>query len=205
MTNNIITDYRNPKTNDVIESRLTIPEAVEILRPHANTNDFINSLVNAFDNGGYLSEARMFWIIKLADEKAAGKDIQPIELLSDVISLLNRTKQIMWKFEDYGRIKLYIQPDNRQIKVFHSGGDNTSFAGIISRAIGSGKCCFYPVSRTYCGVVSAQIRLFSEDPEKFLKAVGKTWGRCCVCGRTLENEQSVAAGIGPICAEKAGW
>jgi hypothetical protein len=31
------------------------------------------------------------------------------------------------------------------------------------------------------------------------KAFGKLYGTCCVCGRTLTNEDSIAAGIGPIC------
>lgn len=31
---------------------------------------------------------------------------------------------------------------------------------------------------------------------------GKLYGRCMICGRTLENEESIANGIGPICAEK---
>lgn len=32
------------------------------------------------------------------------------------------------------------------------------------------------------------------------KAYGVQYGVCCVCGRTLTNEVSVAEGIGPICA-----
>ena len=29
---------------------------------------------------------------------------------------------------------------------------------------------------------------------------GKLYGVCCVCGRTLTNEQSISEGIGPICS-----
>ena len=32
------------------------------------------------------------------------------------------------------------------------------------------------------------------------KAWGALYGTCCVCGRTLTDEESIAAGIGPICA-----
>lgn len=31
---------------------------------------------------------------------------------------------------------------------------------------------------------------------------GKLYGMCCICGRTLTNEASIEAGIGPICASK---
>ncbi len=34
------------------------------------------------------------------------------------------------------------------------------------------------------------------------KAWGALYGTCCVCGRTLTNEDSIEAGIGPICAGK---
>lgn len=34
------------------------------------------------------------------------------------------------------------------------------------------------------------------------KAFGALYGTCCVCGRTLTDEKSIEAGIGPICAGK---
>jgi hypothetical protein len=34
------------------------------------------------------------------------------------------------------------------------------------------------------------------------KAFGALYGTCCVCGRTLTDEKSIAAGIGPVCAGK---
>jgi hypothetical protein len=33
----------------------------------------------------------------------------------------------------------------------------------------------------------------------------KAYGFCCICGRTLTAEQSVAAGIGPICSGKLSY
>lgn len=32
------------------------------------------------------------------------------------------------------------------------------------------------------------------------KAFGALYGTCCVCGRMLTNENSIEAGIGPVCA-----
>lgn len=34
------------------------------------------------------------------------------------------------------------------------------------------------------------------------KEFGALYGTCCVCGRTLTDENSIAAGIGPVCAGK---
>ena len=36
------------------------------------------------------------------------------------------------------------------------------------------------------------------DAKKF----GALYGTCCVCGRTLTDEVSIEAGIGPVCAQK---
>lgn len=44
--------------------------------------------------------------------------------------------------------------------------------------------------------LTADMRLSLEDA----KAFGALYGTCCVCGRTLTNETSIEAGIGPICA-----
>ena len=34
------------------------------------------------------------------------------------------------------------------------------------------------------------------------KEFGALYGTCCVCGRTLTDEESIAAGIGPVCGAK---
>lgn len=34
------------------------------------------------------------------------------------------------------------------------------------------------------------------------KEFGALYGSCCVCGKTLTDENSIAAGIGPVCASK---
>lgn len=34
------------------------------------------------------------------------------------------------------------------------------------------------------------------------KHLGKLYGMCMICGRTLTDENSIAQGIGPICADK---
>lgn len=43
------------------------------------------------------------------------------------------------------------------------------------------------------------------DPRQAAVAYGKRFGACSVCGRELTNEDSIDAGIGPVCASKYGW
>lgn len=43
------------------------------------------------------------------------------------------------------------------------------------------------------------------DPKAAAIAYGKETGSCSCCGRELSNPESIALGIGPICAGKFGW
>jgi uncharacterized CHY-type Zn-finger protein len=49
--------------------------------------------------------------------------------------------------------------------------------------------------------LSTEHKLSKEQAAEF----GKLYGVCCICGRRLTNEESIAAGIGPICSGKMGW
>jgi len=55
--------------------------------------------------------------------------------------------------------------------------------------------------KTYSGKCVDQLRAILADPKAAVIAYGKLTGTCGVCGRKLENAESVAAGIGPICAD----
>lgn len=48
--------------------------------------------------------------------------------------------------------------------------------------------------------LSADTALPLEEAKKF----GALYGTCCVCARTLTDENSIEAGIGPVCATRFG-
>jgi hypothetical protein len=54
----------------------------------------------------------------------------------------------------------------------------------------------------YRGKCVEQLRAILADPRAASAAYGRLVGRCGVCGRKLEDADSVAAGIGPVCAGK---
>jgi len=54
----------------------------------------------------------------------------------------------------------------------------------------------------YKGGVQDSLRAILAAPRDAMIAYGRLTGTCGMCGRLLEDEQSVAAGIGPICAAK---
>ena len=55
------------------------------------------------------------------------------------------------------------------------------------------------------GATQAAILAACADPEKAAVAYGKQYGVCAICSRELSNPESVARGIGPICASRFGW
>jgi len=57
--------------------------------------------------------------------------------------------------------------------------------------------CTAPDSETVARVAA--------DPAAAATAHGHKFGQCSCCGRELTNPESVARGIGPICAERWGW
>ena len=60
-------------------------------------------------------------------------------------------------------------------------------------------------SGRYEGKISDALALIAADPAAASAEYGRLTGTCGVCGRPLENEESVARGIGPVCAGRMGW
>ena len=82
-------------------------------------------------------------------------------------------------------------------------------------------CLYVNVVGEYAGKITPDGRLFTcshvgdatkamivkvgQDPLAEAVAHGKATGQCSCCGRERTDPASIAAGIGPICAEKYGW
>lgn len=52
--------------------------------------------------------------------------------------------------------------------------------------------------------MAASVEATAADPTAAAKLYGQQTGRCSCCGRELTDPASIAAGIGPICADKFG-
>lgn len=67
-----------------------------------------------------------------------------------------------------------------------------------------------PEGRFVCAYATPQetkdlVARVGADPLAAAVAHGKATGQCSCCGRELTDPESIARGIGPICAEKYGW
>lgn len=56
----------------------------------------------------------------------------------------------------------------------------------------------------YVGKAMEQIAAIAADPKTHMANYGHLTSKCGKCGRPLEDEESIARGIGPVCATK-GW
>lgn len=55
---------------------------------------------------------------------------------------------------------------------------------------------------TYSGAIAAELAIIAADPRAASAAYGHLTSTCGVCGAPLEQADSVARGIGPVCAAK---
>ena len=61
---------------------------------------------------------------------------------------------------------------------------------------------FFPSSQCTKAIL-AELQDVEQRGLEAIKSIGLLTGRCCLCGRTLTDETSIAEGIGPICGNRA--
>lgn len=186
----------NPKTREILKSDLSEEQAIKLCS-EMKRNNFAQSLVSQYCNSQFhsarpLSPAQWYWVFKLAEDS---KPITPVELQSDLQEFIGHTTTMQFKVE---------LPDKTYAKVLL----RTTPTGILVQACWRtvGKIVgnrFYP-SKGCPTQVALELFAMSINPMEWMENYGKRTGVCCVCGRELTNEESVARGIGPICASYFG-
>jgi len=69
---------------------------------------------------------------------------------------------------------------------------------------GQGRSYGRQIGDSYRGDIAAELAAILDDPMAALRRYAELTSNCGVCGRKLEDEDSVARGIGPICARRIG-
>lgn len=91
---------------------------------------------------------------------------------------------------------MYKLPDGTIAKVqkaVHGSGNLYAKRLVVEEGSTAGRFDYVP------GLIS-RIRPDDRMSLDEASAFGQLYGWCCVCGRTLTDEKSIAAGIGPVCA-----
>lgn len=81
-------------------------------------------------------------------------------------------------------------------KVYYTRGDAERAPQLVAKQLIEGH--FEYKGKKPLSFIKAEHRMTLDEAKEY----GKVTGTCCQCGRLLTNEESIAAGIGPICATK---
>jgi hypothetical protein len=175
--------------------------------------EFAKSMLDALNKYGHLTERQMSTVQRLtvqdaerqaarATEQAARAESAPVVTVEAIEVAFNTAKQAGVK-----RPKLRLDTF-----VFSPAGENSNNAGAIyiknkEDGLYLGKVMGGRLftSRDCTAEAAERIVAVSSDPKQAAVAYGMKFGACSVCGRQLTDSDSVARGIGPICAENYGF
>jgi hypothetical protein len=179
-------------------------------------NDFARSLFAGLNRYGALTDGQ-----KAAVERSIARDAERATEAAQRVENAPKadTAGVDRLTAAFDKAKAYASERGRGIRGLRLtiGGMVISPAGVNSKNPGA---LYVKNGETYLGKIqtgkffgsrecteAAEKRLlaFVADPKAAAKAYGQETGICCVCNAQLTNEDSIEAGIGPICAEKFGW
>lgn len=186
------------------------PDVNAYLVARAGRWSFAQEMLVAASKYGHLTEGQMAAVRRAMarDAERAAADAQPkaavdVNSLQPLITALKHARESGLK---WARLTVAGEPPI----TFSLAKDSSSNAG----------CIYAKADGQYLGKITpdGQLRLVSEgraqesaireackDPLAKAKLYGLQTGRCGCCGRELTDPESIAAGIGPICAGRFGW
>jgi len=169
---------------------------------------FAIDVLGYFDRNGVLADGHIRAVKKIIADDAA-RDVTRNTVAPVTTTTHATTNAIDLTNVPEGR---YAVPNGEtRLKVLiKKPGADTNWNGFIfvSDAAEYGQRQKYGMQKpgqTYYGKIQDQLRAIVANQREAAIAYGKLTGTCGCCGRKLEDAESVARGIGPICAEKHGW
>jgi hypothetical protein len=171
---------------------------VEWLQASAPTFSFAQSLLQSIERYGSLTPRQFETAQRLATQAAQTKAPAPEVSIEAVEVAFNNAKATGLKFPKLRLGAFVFSPAPAHGK--NAGAVYVKKEGEYLGKIMNGKLFAYTDEDT-----KAEIVKVAQAPHDSAVAYGKMFGACAVCNRTLTDSESVARGIGPICAEKFGW
>jgi len=175
--------------------------------------EFARSMLDALNKYGNLTEKQLATVQRLTAqdaerqvtrvvEQAARAETAPVVTVEAIEVAFNSAKEAGVK---YPKLRL-------DTFVFSPAGENSKNAGAIYiKSKGDGVYLGKVIggrlftSRDCTTEAAERIVAVSSDPAQAAIAYGQKFGACSVCGRALTDSDSIARGIGPICAENYGF
>ncbi len=131
---------------------------------------------------------------KKAETQVSGIDLTPIRE-AFAVAAANGRKSPTYRAEG---LLISRAPDHGQNAGALYVKDGATYSGKIVADV------FQP-TREAAADVPARLLIIAADPAAASIKYGRATGSCGVCGRELTRKDSIAAGIGPICASKWGF
>lgn len=152
---------------------------------------FLVSVKQSFDRRGTLSDGQAKAVLNIATAAKPEWMVEKEQREQQQLAAHDQTRR-----DEVPQITegMYVH-DGRIYKVQHA-------------VHGSGR--LYAKELTESGFEFAKGMVYKLSPEEKMTLeqaaeYGRLYGVCCVCGATLTDEDSIAAGIGPVCAGKGWW
>lgn len=189
-------------------------DTIERIRHSGKSQGYLQFLLDlraASVKYGHLTENQLASIAKgiardaefAAQRAAAPKASSRVEQVdaSRIVEAIQKGKQsgLKWVCLRFNGLTIYEakkHPGTLYVKSGR-GEDGTYLGKIVDGA-------FHP-SRDCDDITKAKVILIASDPAAAAKVYGLETGSCCCCGRELTDKNSIALGIGPICAERFGF
>jgi hypothetical protein len=170
---------------------------LSFLRGQRRSSDFAASLVEYYTQHGYLSDRQWAAAERMRIEAVEGrgrKASEPVKV--EGLDLSNLPAGHYGVPGNDSRLKVQIDRPTE--------GDWTDWIFVKDGAVyGQGrKYGHQKPGQTYRGEIEAELRVILADPYEAMAEYGRLTETCGLCGRPLEHEDSVARGIGPVCARK---
>lgn len=108
--------------------------------------------------------------------------------------IMNRTEKVRFKTSNGDRARLHHTGTRAR-----PGPIKVEIDGSEKGTIGTDGY-FSPLPNIPLDVVETALREFNRNPRAAIEDYGRSTNTCAVCGRELTNPESIARGIGPICA-----
>tara|TARA_R110000772_G_scaffold10768_15_gene34147 strand:+ start:2516 stop:3127 length:612 start_codon:yes stop_codon:yes gene_type:complete len=182
--------------------------AYQVSEGNLNASNFVKSMMSQFETKGRLSPKQITWAIKLSTE-AAHKEADPmafedededdgdfIEVLTFMtevgltkarLTFVHGAKKVTFsRSPAHGK-----NPNHIYVKV---EGDYVGKITPTGHFVG-------PYSWSFPYATSIMYDMVAAGVSEYILAYGKHSGICACCGRTLTDERSLTAGVGPVCAK----
>lgn len=192
-----------------MEWRAANPAESSWLKANDVTNDFARSLTDSLAKWGSLTEGQLNAVRKCLAREAERAEVKAQVAATAPTVDVSAIEAVFNTATSNGLTRPKLLLDEFVFKKAKAWGNNPG-ALYVTRSKGDeylgkvqgGK---FIKTRECTDLDEAAIVAACADPREAALRYGRLMGACSVCGRTLVDPKSIAASIGPICAERYGF